>query len=297
MSYRTCILEIREEGHMHNNDFRIRRYRIPTAKLDHEVRICFLTDWHASKKSLTGSFLINILRQENPDLILVGGDMATAASFESLKTADRFMREAGRRWQVYYARGNHETRLYQSDLSHKRYMEYIHRLKKAGVCFLDNTHETFETGGNKIEIYGFSLPMGYYRKPFPPSLSYARFERTVGKVPDDRLCILLAHTPLYAEQYFAWGADLILCGHYHGGVVRFDEHHGAVSPQLVLFPRYCCGEFKKGGSTLITGAGLGEHGFLPGFPHPHLPLRYNNPREFVTIDLIPSGEQETLNGA
>ena len=74
-------------------------------------------------------------------------------------------------------------------------------------------------------------------------------------------------------------ADLILSGHYHGGVVRLSEHYGLSSPQYLFLPPFCCGDFHKGDQHMIVSAGLGEH---------TIPLRIHNPRELLVIDIKPS---------
>ena len=76
----------------------------------------------------------------------------------------------------------------------------------------------------------------------------------LGKPDENEFHILLAHTPRYAKEYFNWGADLTLSGHYHGGVLRLPfGGKGALSPDFVLFPKYCYGLFKKGEQKLIYG--------------------------------------------
>ena len=85
--------------------------------------------------------------------------------------------------------------------------------------------------------------------------------------------------PKYGKTYFEWGADLILSGHYHGGVVRLSEHYGLSSPQYLFLPPFCCGDFHKGDQHMIVSAGLGEH---------TIPLRIHNPRELLVIDIKPS---------
>ena len=41
----------------------------------------------------------------------------------------------------------------------------------------------------------------------------------IGKKGKD-YSILMAHNPAYMDAYKKWGADLILSGHLHGGLVR-----------------------------------------------------------------------------
>ena len=87
--------------------------------------------------------------------------------------------------------------------------------------------------------------------------------------------ILLAHNPKYADSYFEWGADVILSGHVHGGVMRLGEK-AVISPDIQLFPKYGYGKINRGNQTMIVSSGIGEH---------TIPFRIFNPRELVVIDL------------
>ena len=111
-----------------------------------------------------------------------------------------------------------------------------------------------------------------------PALSLTAMEEMIGTPSQPGFHVLLAHNPKYGNTYFSWGADLILSGHYHGGVLRLDQNHGLTCPQYLLFPPFCCGEFKKGKQHMIVSAGLGEH---------TIPVRIHNPRELVLINLYP----------
>ena len=47
--------------------------------------------------------------------------------------------------------------------------------------------------------------------------------------------ILLAHHPGYIQEYLEYGADMILSGHYHGGVMQLPGIGGVISPDFTLF--------------------------------------------------------------
>ena len=259
------------------------RYEVRSEKITDPVKICFVTDWHASAHSFSPSVVMRLLECESPDLVLIGGDIVSCTMPESLHIADSFLKKAADVWPIFYARGNHESKLMHREVSRPKYTEYERRITSYGVRLLHNRHISYIMTNQTIDIYGFTLPVRYYRRPFPPCLKPGTIERVLGDPEKRTFSILMAHTPLYADRYFEWGADLTLCGHYHGGILKFDSHHGAMSPQLIPFPGYCCGDFYYGKQALITGAGLGDHS---------LPLRFNNPRELVTITLRP----ETGNG-
>ena len=75
-------------------------------------------------------------------------------------------------------------------------------------------------------------------------------ERHLGPADDSRFQILLAHSPLYFEQYADWGADLTLSGHFHGGTIRLPFVGGVMTPQYQFFHPYCAGEFEKDGKHI-----------------------------------------------
>ena len=96
----------------------------------------------------------------------------------------------------------------------------------------------------------------------------------MGENDRDRLTILLAHNPEYFKTYADWGADIVLSGHYHGGILRFPGLGGFISPKLRFFPEYDYGVFDEGRSTLYVTCGLGQH---------TMKLRLNNIPEVVKV--------------
>ena len=89
--------------------------------------------------------------------------------------------------------------------------------------------------------------------------------------------ILLAHNPVYFKQYAAWGADLTLSGHLHGGIIRLPLIGGVITPQAKLVPRYSAGKYMIGEKTVIVSRGLG---FCK-----RRPIRILNPGEIVIINI------------
>lgn len=92
--------------------------------------------------------------------------------------------------------------------------------------------------------------------------------------------ILVAHNPEYFDDYAEWGANLVLSGHIHGGMVRLPYLGGVISPKVRLFPEYDAGLFEKNGSYMILSRGLGMH---------TIPVRINNRAELVEVHLKRKG--------
>lgn len=101
----------------------------------------------------------------------------------------------------------------------------------------------------------------------------------VVSLPAKHKCnILIAHNPDYFEEYAKWGADLVLSGHVHGGIMRIPFLGGVLAPSYRIFPKYDGGVFKEGKSVMLLGRGLGSH---------TIQLRFFNPAELYEVTLNP----------
>ncbi|MDO4305260.1 MAG: metallophosphoesterase [Eubacteriales bacterium] len=261
--------------------FRKKTYEIKTEKLkgNREVKFVIMTDLHGVEFGTDNQKLYDAVMEEEPDAVLVLGDMFVRSDFSTASPAEKLLLKLSEHLTIYYALGNHEFALLENEYFRDAYLQYERRLTSAGVCFLHNEHTCMEIKGTDFVFYGLEIPMEFYRKPKSPVLSLTEMESLIGIPHMEGIHVLLAHNPKYANTYFSWGADLIFCGHYHGGVVRLSEHCGLTCPQFLLFPPYCCGDFHEGGSHMIVSAGLGEH---------TIPLRIHNPRELISVVLKPA---------
>ena len=88
--------------------------------------------------------------------------------------------------------------------------------------------------------------------------------------------ILLAHNPLYFEEYSKQNIDLILSGHVHGGMVRLPFIGAILSPERKFFPKYSSGVYELNNKKLVVSRGLGHS--RPG-------IRLFNKREIISITL------------
>ena len=106
--------------------------------------------------------------------------------------------------------------------------------------------------------------------------SYLR--KLLGTPDREKFQLLIAHNPVYFDAYADWGADLVVSGHVHGGIMRLPFLGGVLSPSLTLFPKYDGGMFREHGSTMILSRGLSSH---------TIPIRIFNPGELIVIELKP----------
>ena len=274
-----AVLLVFAEMYRELHTFRVTRYQVASPKLAGEKTWVFLSDLHNQVYGVNNCRLIDAVKKESPDLILIGGDMLVGKNGHSYEPALACVKELVKIAPVYYANGNHEERMKLKPQKYDQsYALYREKLLNLGVHLLENESIVL-SDESKVRLTGLEIPLECYthlkRREMPEGAIKERIENR----DPEAFQVLLAHNPSYMKEYLAWGADLILSGHYHGGVVRLSEHYGLSSPQYLLFPPFCCGDFHKGDQHMIVSAGLGEH---------TIPLRIHNPRELLVIDIKPS---------
>lgn len=159
--------------------------------------------------------------------------------------------------------------------TYSTWIEYKRKLQELGVIFLDNQGVTLVRNHNKIRINGITLDKEYFEK-FKTTMMENDYLDNLLHKKEDAFQLLIAHNPYYFHEYCDWGADLILSGHYHGGIVRLPFIGGMISPQVNFFPKYDSGSFQDKNHEMIVSRGLGSHSFMP---------RLFNPAELVFITL------------
>lgn len=246
-----------------NQNLSLEEYTVVSAKLPEEFdgfKIVFLTDLHCNEFDYQNKALIDMIDGCSPDAVFVGGDMLVSRVDSSYEVALDLMRELSRRYRIYYADGNHEMSLKRNEEVYGvAYKEYVHQLKECGVVHLSNESIMVDSGISAICLTAYDMEEKQYRKfhPAPPSLE--EMSDALGDADPEFFQVLLAHNPNYFRQYSKWGCDLVLSGHFHGGMVRLPKIGGVISPQFQLFPKYDAGEYQIGTSIMILSRGLGNH--------------------------------------
>lgn len=260
--------------------FEVTHYNIKSEKLNklnYERKIVFLSDLHNNHYGKKNEKLLAAVKEQNPDLILIGGDMLVGKADVSSKVAESFVARLTEICPVYYSNGNHEQRMkVYPDTYGTAFQEYKDRLIKSGVTFIENENVDFNWDGCQVKIHGLEIPVKFYKKFRKQTLPVDVVREQIGKPKADCYNILLAHNPTYTNTYLKWGADLILSGHFHGGVVRIPKLGGIITPQWHMFPKYSGELTEKDGKHVVVSKGLGAH---------TLKIRFLNPAEVVVLHL------------
>lgn len=260
--------------------FKVTHYDIASNqlnKLNHERKIVFISDLHNNRYGKNNEKLLATVKEQNPDLILIGGDMLVGKADVSSKVAESFVARLTEICPVYYANGNHEQRMkVYPETFGTAFQEYKDRLIKSGVTFVENENVDFNWDGCQVKIHGLEIPVKYYKKFCKQTLPVDVVREQIGEPELNCYNILLAHNPTYVSTYLEWGADLILSGHFHGGVVRIPKLGGIITPQWHMFPKYSGELTKENEKYVIVSKGLGAH---------TLKIRFLNPAEIVVLHI------------
>lgn len=260
-----------------SNGFHVVKYNIISNKISGPVKIVFISDLHNKQYGHYNAQILDEIEKINPDFICLGGDMITSALERWTDFSDtmEFVKMLAEKYTVYYGVGNHEERLKRkaSKFPKGSYERLANTLNDINAPLMDDTHKAFN---NTIDIYGLNLDHKYYRKFVTRHFPDNYLQDKMGDVDDRKYNILIAHNPEHFDGYAKWGADLVLSGHVHGGIIRLPLLGGVISPALKLFPKYDGGLFRENNSIMILSRGLGTH---------TIPIRVNNKAELIEIDI------------
>ena len=265
-----------------SNRFVVRHYSLRDQRIKKPVKAVVLADLHNKRYGKENECLLQAIDEIRPDMILIAGDILTAKPKASLETAVDLLTKLSGKYPIYYGNGNHEHRLKLYPENYGDMAErYEEALQKIGIRRLVNEHTVLEESG--ICIYGSEIDKLYYKRFGIQPMDPEYLKSLLGQPSAEKYTILIAHNPDYFPKYADWGADLVLAGHVHGGMVRVPIWgKGVVSPNVRLFPKYDGGEFTLGKTRMLLSRGLGMH---------TIPIRLFNPGEVLEVDLLPGGEE------
>lgn len=259
------------------NHFVTGTYVIRSEKIrEKDRKFIFLTDLHEKRFGIDNAPLVRAIRREAPDGILVGGDMVVCRRSDGGKPVCEatisLLRRLAEDFPVWYSYGNHEDRIGETE-------PFFARLRESGVRILDDESEKI---GSDLRITGCRVDEKYYRHVLTmPEIAAGTIERHVGSCGswdgEERFELLMLHSPLFLKAAAAWGADLVLSGHFHGGTVRIPAIGGLMTPQYQFFCPYCAGGFEEGKTRMIVGRGLGTHS---------VNIRINDMPELLVLKLV-----------
>lgn len=182
---------------------RLERIRVELRGLDASAsgyRVALVADTHLGPFLRRGSLagIVRLINDTDPDLVVIPGDLIDG-TVANLGAEVEPLRDLRSRDGVYFSLGNHE---YLFD-----YEDWIEHLRGLGVRTLRNELVSLP----HFDLAGVNDSSGELVDD-PPD-----YDRALGSRDTERPVVLLAHQPAQARAAEAFGVDLQLSGHTHGG--------------------------------------------------------------------------------
>ena len=252
-------------------NFKTVQYNISSEKIESEKKVVFLTDLHNNSFGKNNEKLFSAIDDISPDLVLIGGDMITVKSRLGIENVLPLLKMLSSKYKCIYANGNHEQRLSENKFG-LNYRQYKQIMEDMGIVYLSNKSCDLD---DNICVHGLDLERKYYLRRFKKPLDSGYINKRIS-IDESKFNILLAHSPLFANDYEKSQVDLALAGHFHGGTIRLPSGIGLMTPQFHFLSRLVVGLKKIGRMSQIIGAGLGTHS---------INIRLNDMSELIVINL------------
>ena len=238
----------------------VREYTVTSPYVTGAHTYALLTDLHSTVYGEAQEVLADKIRESAPEAVFFSGDIAddkegfygTALLLEQL---------AG--MECWYVTGNHE-----------RWVDYTDNIKalfeQYGVTVLSGSSVLL---GDGVRLWGIDDPLFY-----EDTNAYLAALRELGEQADGEFCdVLLSHRPEFASIYADCGFDVTLCGHAHGGQVRFPLFvNGLYAPNQGWFPEHAGGRYDFDGGCVIVSRGLVKNDLPRVFNPPELVILHVN---------------------
>lgn len=245
----------------------VREYTADTGKSDTGFCAVVISDLHDHRFGGDNEKLADCIRQAEPDIILMDGDMLNDDSEDTSVPLELIglLKDTA---PICYALGNHEIAYMENGHS-----DLTEELEKAGAVVLDKTYADMEINGVEVRLgglYDYAFPLmgegGLLVTSEETLLFLQDFQNT------DRMKIMLSHRPdsfIFGEASKVWDVDLVISGHDHGGQVVIPFLGGLYGGDQGWFPEYVHGMYQKDNILLLVTSGLGSNRqILPRFDNP-----------------------------
>ena len=260
------------------------------------IKIAFISDIQVGnhKKSAWVEKIVERIKQEKPDLVILGGDLIdNEGTFEDESVYLEPLRSIATTYPTFAVLGNHEYGIGSGVVGFDQYYtgdrsaEVIERLKNLGIRLLRNDLACPEIREQAICLYGiddlwggkpnFTALVGCHSEAKPTRLAEGSPRRknpltndkgSFAAAQDDNYMsttsplIFITHNP---DDIKLWpnnlrAPDLTLAGHTHGGQVWFPFVGPLGNAGISLPNKYYRGLNYYNDTPIYTSVGIGESG-------------------------------------
>lgn len=260
-----------------SNALIVRKYAVSLENCKTAIRAVVISDLHNHSFGAQNKKLVEMISQQNPDLILMAGDMLNEDS-KSSEVPVALVRELAQIAPVFYGLGNHEI-AYMEDAP----VDLSEELTRAGAIVLDKKFVDVKIQGENIRIgglYDYAFGNNGDNDAMAAPQDIKDFLTEFGQTEDMK--IMISHRPdsfIFGDASTVWDVDLVVSGHNHGGQIVIPFLGGLYGGDQGWFPEYIHGIYEKDQLQLFVTSGLGsEKQILP---------RMNNRPEVALLEIKP----------
>jgi predicted MPP superfamily phosphohydrolase len=202
-------------------------------------RIAFLTDTHVASFMRRGFYreVVGQVQRFAPDVILFGGDFVSFTRHIKL-LPEILLDGLAARDGMFAILGNHDYWAGQADITGV--------LRANGVRLITNDAVMLARGSARLPLVG--IDEVYRGKP--------DVARAFAGVDPQHPCLAISHHPDIVDLIAGPRIDLLLCGHTHGGQIRFPFFGPVVVPSRHE-GTYAAGFHRLGAVLLYVSRGIG----------------------------------------
>lgn len=214
--------------------------------------IVHLSDLHNDRFGKDQQRLVAMVRDAQPDIIVMTGDMVDSTFYHSEPTIAliRGLNDIAPR---YYVTGNHEW-------SRPERGELLQQFVELGVIVLDNRVEIITRGDKKFAIAGIDDHARYAGENDPRQALHRELDRVRHSIDERAFKILLAHRPELLREYMQHHFSIIFSGHAHGGQWNLPGIGPVFAPGQGMFPKLVSGVHRRHNTFMVISRGLGNSG-------------------------------------
>jgi hypothetical protein len=183
------------------------RVQIPLARLPRAMdgtRIAVVSDIHLGPlvRPDHARRIVDLINSVDADIVTIVGDLVDG-TVEELGVSAAPLRDIRAKQGAFFVTGNHEY--------YSGHEPWIAELQRLGIRVLRNERQELQLKGGALDLAGVNDIGGEQFGDGPD------FARTFAGRDPAKPVVLMAHQPVQAENAAAYGVDLQVSGHTHGG--------------------------------------------------------------------------------
>lgn len=204
------------------------------------LRIIHLSDLHLDERPDMIPKVNKILKEKDFDLIVVTGDLFSY-TINNSKEYDKFkndfyaiFEDVNPKYGIYSVLGNHDS------------LKLVNLLESSRVKFLCNQIDQLKCEGEVLQIIGTDDPHYFFSDNSIQVLKEAK----------NHFSIALIHSPELSYEAAEAGIKLYLCGHTHGGQIRWPFNYAPVK-RVFRAKKFYYRRWNHLGMNGFTSTGIG----------------------------------------